>query len=409
MINREEENYIINPARGWYRIYTFNLDNQDIDALNWLEVCDSETLALLLIDIGAYRDMPIEDSAIDYLCKIFDRFIQLKKEIILRIVYDTEGKGMIKEPSTLSQILFHMKQLGSVIKNYANLIYVSQGLFVGNWGEMHGSKFLSEKDLKVLAKAWYSETQGMIRIALRKPVQCRIATYSSDMHLKKVNDIIPTSDICFGVFDDAILASYTHLGTFGETENEDRQEMPWCPAKEFEFIKNTALKVPCGGEAVAGNIIPTCEEIINTLKKMNVSYLNCIHDTQMLNEWKKQEYLGESLYSYISSHLGYHIVVEEIKTAHFGIGKKGLKIKLANTGFARFYDKAELRLIIKEGENNIKEEILLFDIRTLGGGETIWINANTGKIKKGAEVLFRMVRKKDNREIKVILRKEFIV
>ncbi len=391
MINKQKENYIINPSRGWYRIYTFNLDMWDTDALNWLEVCDSETLALLLIDIGAYHDMPIKEGSLDYLCKIFDRFTQLNKEVILRIVYDTEGKGMIKEPSALSQIIFHMKQLGSIVKNYANLIYVSQGLFVGNWGEMHGSKFLSDNDLKVLAKTWYSETQGKIRIALRKPVQCRMAAFSTNIYM--------------GVFDDAILASDTHLGTFGEIDDENRQEMPWCRAKEFEFIKDTALKVPCGGEAVAGNIIPSCEETVNTLKRMNISYLNCIHDAKILDSWKEQEYKGESLYSYISSHLGYNIVIEEVKTTYLGIGKKGLKIKIVNTGFARFYDEAELKIIIKEGGNIVKEEILPFDVRALGGGEAVWINVNTGKIKKEHEISFRMVRKKDMREIKIVLLK----
>lgn len=408
MIIKQDENYLINPARGWYRIYTFNLNIQDIDALNWLEVCESESLALLLIDIGAYHDTPIKEDALDYLCKIFDRFIELRKEVILRIVYDTEGKGMIKEPSVLSQILIHMKQLGSIVKDYADLIYVSQGLFIGNWGEMHGSKFLSEKDLKVLAKTWYSETNGKIRIALRKPVQCRIVmkkeNAASDIYSGEFDDKIFARDMSMGVFDDAILASHTHLGTFGEFEEEDRQEMAWSPDKEFEFIKNTALKIPCGGEAVAGNTVPSSEEIIDTLRKMNISYLNCMHDIQMLDYWKRQEYSGENLYSYIGSHLGYRIVLEEVKIAYLGIGKKGLKIKLSNIGFARFYDEVELKLIIKEDVNNIKEEKLPFDIRTLGGGEAVWINVHTGKVKKEAEISLKMVRKKDNREIQIYMR-----
>ncbi|MDE6615102.1 MAG: DUF4874 domain-containing protein, partial [Lachnospiraceae bacterium] len=163
-----------NPGRGWYRIYTFKLETLDYNELDWLYYNENETLALVLVDIGAYSSKNIDDGALDFFKYILGKFKEKNKEIILRIVYDTEGKGMQKEPSLFSQVAIHMQQLGSIVKEYAGNIFLFQGLFVGSWGEMHTSKFLSEEKLKILYAKWIQETGGSVKISFRTPVQVRI-------------------------------------------------------------------------------------------------------------------------------------------------------------------------------------------------------------------------------------------
>ncbi len=264
-----------NPGRGWYRIYTFKLDTLDYNELDWLYYNENETLALVLADIGAYSSKNIDDSALDFFKYILGKFKEKNKEIILRIVYDTEGKGMQKEPSLFSQVAIHMQQLGGIVKEYADNIFLFQGLFVGSWGEMHTSKFLSEEKLKILYSKWIQETGGSVKISFRTPVQVRI--------VKEKN----SGSNNIGIFDDAIFASPTHLGTFGIAD-ENRWEKPWCKDKELEFARKISEKIPCGGEAVAGENFPSSDETIKLLRDMNINYLNCIHDTRILEYWKSQ-------------------------------------------------------------------------------------------------------------------------
>ena len=63
---------------------------------------------------------------------ILKRFQNAKKDIILRICYDTNGNGLSSEPSTLMRVMEHMQQLGPVVSNYAKSILVSQGIFIGS-------------------------------------------------------------------------------------------------------------------------------------------------------------------------------------------------------------------------------------------------------------------------------------
>ena len=99
---------------------------------------------LVRFDIGAFRGMSLSEEALEYADEILKCFHSRGKEIILRVLYDTQGKGMEREPTLFSIVLTHMRQLGAVVRAYESDILITQGLFIGNWGEMHGSKFLDQ-------------------------------------------------------------------------------------------------------------------------------------------------------------------------------------------------------------------------------------------------------------------------
>ena len=152
---KESTRALKNPGCGWYHIYTFDLSKESFLYID----CEEEELVLLIIDIHAFRGCEqIPKEALEYFSSILTFFEQHDKGIILRIVYDTKGRGMENEPSSIKIVKSHMKQLGSIIcehtsekKSLPGKILVHQGLFVGSWGEMHGSKFLSEARMKELS------------------------------------------------------------------------------------------------------------------------------------------------------------------------------------------------------------------------------------------------------------------
>ena len=90
---RESTEELKNPARGWYEIYTFRAeDGIHPQELRW-SLREGETLALVLIDLRAYRDRALENETLENIRSILSFFMQYKKDVILRPAYDTEGKG----------------------------------------------------------------------------------------------------------------------------------------------------------------------------------------------------------------------------------------------------------------------------------------------------------------------------
>ncbi len=326
----------LNPGRGWYHIYTFALAEWEKESLAWLPMMEEESLALLLIDIGDYRGKAISKEGLAYLEKILTFFEKAEKDVILRIVYDTKGKGMEKEPMFLEQIGTHMKQVGRVVASHSEAVLLCQGLFVGNWGEMHGSKFLGKKTIRSLTECWENATEGKVKLAFRKPVFCRLA-----------QENITDKENRIGFFDDAIFASPTHMGTFSE-ESAEGYDHPWSMGQELKFLEPVMEIVPCGGEAVSGEKLPSPQEVEQELSALHATYLNSVHEERLLRDWKEksvhqtEEKKWSSLYEYVGAHLGYRFLIKKVQKA--GIGRRELEIQLENTGFASLTEPAEFYL-----------------------------------------------------------------
>ena len=406
---------IKNPGRGWYRIYTYDLA-QELPEL--YIACEEETLALLLIDIGAFKNERISDSALVYLEKILEFFEKNEKKVILRPVYDTTGHGMEREPGTLQIVKEHMQQLGEVIERYAENILVVQGIMVGDWGEMHGSKFLSDKHLKELTKEYITAMNQSCYLAVRTPRQWKTAAESMDTHMRN----------CLVLFNDGIFGSETDLGTYASSDKR-KQDLKW----QYDSLGYG----PVGGEAVAdvriSGISPGQDIALDTmwdngnmsfaepvdldknsvmddLRKMHVTYLNSMHDQKLLDQWKAQtmKWNGSmiSVYDYIGLHLGYRFIVRDAtwtaveKTVpggglrkHFmGKKEKFLEVTVENSGFADLYDEAECIIYVKtsDGGSHICPETeteSMIEITRPECDARTWKSGTTSKIKIPADIL----------------------
>ena len=406
---------IKNPGRGWYRIYTYDLA-QELPEL--YIACEEETLALLLIDIGAFKNERISESALVYLEKILEFFEKNEKKVILRPVYDTTGHGMEREPGTLQIVKEHMQQLGEVIERYAENILVVQGIMVGDWGEMHGSKFLSDKHLKELTKEYITAMNQSCYLAVRTPRQWKTAAESMDTHMRN----------CLVLFNDGIFGSETDLGTYASSDKR-KQDLKW----QYDSLGYG----PVGGEAVAdvriSGISPGQDIALDTmwdngnmsfaepvdldknsvmddLRKMHVTYFNSMHDQKLLDQWKAQtmKWNGSmiSVYDYIGLHLGYRFIVRDAtwtaveKTVpggglrkHFmGKKEKFLEVTVENSGFADLYDEAECIIYVKtsDGGSHICPETeteSMIEITRPECDARTWKSGTTSKIKIPADIL----------------------
>lgn len=392
---KESTRALKNPVCGWYHIYTFDLSNKSFLYID----CEEEELVLLIIDIHAFRGCEqIPKEALEYFSSILTFFEQHDKGIILRIVYDTKGRGMENEPSSIKIVKSHMKQLGSIIcehmskkESLPGKILVHQGLFVGSWGEMHGSKFLIEARMKELSDTFLEATKGSCPIAVRKPVQLRILSCQKN-----------ESNTNFTLFNDAIFGSETDLGTYGTIrqsalpENSDKEKTSWAREDELTWQKIKLQQSFCGGEVLGGmNTLSESsgnkdqsprtldwKQVVAELAKMHVSYLNSIYSKEVLDDWKAQRIMWNgkeiSEYDYIGRHLGYRFTVTHVKISCVSPEKKKqaqsdtnsqisenvVTLTIKNTGFANLCEEAACRLILTENNENIKAFEIKSDPRT---------------------------------------------
>lgn len=438
---KESTRALKNPGCGWYHIYTFDLSKESSKESFYID-CEEEELVLLIIDIHAFRGCEqIPKEALEWFSSILTFFEQHDKGIILRIVYDTKGRGMEIEPSSIKIVKSHMKQLGSIIyehtsekKSLPGKILVHQGLFVGSWGEMHSSKFLTEARMKELSDTFLEATKGNCPIAVRKPVQLRQLSCQKEASAPLQN----ASKTNFTLFNDAIFGSETDLGTYvtirqsAMPENSEREKIPWAREDELTWQKTKLQQSFCGGEVLGGmNTLsessgntdhPTktldWHQVVAELAKMHVSYLNSIYSKEVLDDWKAQRIMWNgkeiSEYDYVGRHLGYRFTVTHVKISCVSREKKKqtqnqisssiVTLTIKNTGFANLCEEAVCRLILTENNENIKAFEIKSDPRTWNSitdtviecriPQEIWPQQS-----KQTKLFLKLIRKRDGRII----------
>ncbi len=338
-----------NPARGWYQIHTFSVDQEpDLEEQRWC-LDARNTLALVLIDIGAFRKRDLEETALNRIQKILCFFQGNGYDCILRVVYDHEGKAFIREPADFAQVQAHMRQIGSVLQQCASSVFIFQGMLLGSWGEMHGSRFLNEKNMARLAQILREEKAPQTFLAVRRPV------YWRSLHKEKRQGALRCID-GMGLFDDGIFGSASHLGTFAEEEKKKYVwEEPWSREQELAFENELCRQAPNGGEVVYNpGFVKTLTpgKTIEELRKMQITYLNRAHDERLLDIWKEWKYpgpgvwKGKSVFDYIGLHLGYRFVIRNAEVVRIGkeMEKYRIEVEIENIGFAGFYQEAEICL-----------------------------------------------------------------
>ena len=341
-----------NPCRGWYQIYTFQADEEpDFVELEWC-LDRKDALALVFLDVGGYRDRDLDGEALGRMRRILDFFRDNGYDMILRAAYDHQGKAVEREPYFWDQVKAHMHQVGELLRDYGEHIFVYQGLLTGNWGEMHTTRFQDEKKRKELWEILQKYRPKDTYAAVRRPA------YWRQLHQEQQTRKANTADM--GLFDDAMFASDNHLGTFGTLSRENGWGEAWKREEELSFEEELCRIAPNGGEAVYGEEFQrqlTPKQVEETLRRMHVTYLNKTYDSEILDVWKQWRHSGadvwneKSLYDYVGAHLGYRLVIRQ---ARFKAGRGGdsgrLEITVENTGFASLYQEAEFWLESLQGE-----------------------------------------------------------
>ncbi|MCR5546030.1 MAG: DUF4832 domain-containing protein [Lachnospiraceae bacterium] len=394
----ESTEVIQNPYCGWYQVFAYTLtgipapESVEKDKKDLEEDC---SLALLEIDLKNFKDTEISEEALQELDSILEVWRCSDAKLILRFVYDLEGNAQATEPSTVEEVCSHMKQVAPYVNKYKDSVYLCQGLFVGNWGEMHGTALCNRTDFLTLLSVWNHEIDSSIFLAVRTPEIWREMLSSlkpiteDEAYTGKLNSRL-------SLFNDGMLGSITDVGTYDEEASfseitnymgkGNRQE-------EISFQNKLCLFVPNGGEVINDNEYNDLENAVTSLSEMRVSYLNIEYDEAVINKWKSSEIDGENGFKYISKKLGYRYVLEDsdVSGLSFSGQKATYKIDISNQGFAPSYRKFSTTLtLVHTKTKEVKEVKVSADNRLWYPGEDVTLNGtiDCSKLENGYYKLY---------------------
>ena len=391
-----------NPERGYYSILHYIVGDDPEKTVDDAFFDPSDVLVLAEINLCRFTEGGISGEGVGCVQRFFERMRGTGKQLIVRFLYDWDGNNPVCEPRKIETVLLHISQIAPVIKQNSDIVYTVQGLLIGRWGEMHGSRFLRSDYLKRLYAAMKEVVGEDVTISLRTPKQWRAVT--GCLPDKRAGYSFEAGRGLPGLFNDGIMGSISDLGTYLESA-EDRE-------KELAFQDSLCRTVPNGGEVVSGGGFLDPAEQVKILSRMHVSYLNRDHDRKLLDGWKDTPVNlpgtpeGTTLFDHVGLRLGYRFVITGVSVRHCAFAKKiKAAVTLKNAGFAPIYLETAPEIVIAGGDRTSAFTMSGGDLRTLCGSAeedrlTYTVSIPSGDFPAGEyEIFFRICCEKYDRPV----------
>ena len=374
------------PERGFYTILRFKAEEEPVLPES-VPLHPDDTLLLVEINLCGYADAALTERALGGIEELFCLLRDSGFGLIVRFLYDWSGKNLITEPKSINVILGHIGQLGPVIRAHADRIVLLQGLFVGNWGEMHGSQFIRSDHLKRLHASLTRATGGAVATAVRTPALWRAVTgMSFSTHIQN-NAALP------GLFNDAMLGNDSEYGTYSQDADEREREQ--------RLQKQLCMFVPYGGEVVGNEPESDAQRAMAALERTGVSYLNRLYDENTLAKWKQTAVQDGSVWNdmsyfdYAEAHLGYRFVIRGVKLRQSLSGALTAQLGIENVGFAPVYHTTAAELVLVLGNSEVVFPMNGNADRLCRGEGVRWLSARLPSMRErlggGAyEIYFRL-------------------
>lgn len=358
---QESQEILINPARGFYIQYTTSNEEYFSSLRD-----EGITIMLLAYDIHDFTNSPLSDEKLLELRNALEVAKQNAIKVVFRAAYGFDSLYQYKDPRNINIVKAHINQIAPILNEYQDIILCVQAGFLGPWGEWHSSNLLPEQEgvsrhnrISVL-RALVDALDDNIIINIRRPKYVREAE-AAGINIQKL-----------GVHNDALLANENDFGTYNDSNYSRSDELRW-------MKENIVLSIN-GGEMPQISEYTKAVVADQEFRSMNITYLNILYNSVVLEDWKRQVLDGNNAYDEISKRLGYRLYLDKVEfPKYIKEGKEfQYKIKMDNSGYAAIQRGYKATLIIKDQSNKYYYPLTNWDLHQLAGGTTI---TNIGKIK----------------------------
>ena len=348
-IQKDQGDNISNPGRGFYLMERVVVEDEGL----YEPLITPYVLTLIELNLKKYNKGAISDKGLAMIDHVLEQLPKLGKLGLIRFLYDWEGEAWEKEPDSKEIVLLHMDQLKPILLKNANNIFLLQGIFLGNWGEMHSSPLMNLWGEAVFMDKLASVTDSKTYLSVRTPSQWRTITGITD--LNTFPDTGHPYAARLGLFNDAFMASDTDLGTYSTGEGVTAL-CKQSRKKEYAFQNKLCKHVPNGGETAAVNELVAPQRFSKEMFELHITYLSADHCLEVIELWRNSNIKGSktNYLDYIEGHIGYRFSAEAVRIKKGRDKGKIFEISIKNTGTAPTYLDALLELICcKRGEEQI--------------------------------------------------------
>ena len=371
---QESREIFSNPERGFY-------SPVKTDRMRNLDGLRQQGISLLFAETDL-REFKERDLSPEKLAEIREALAAARRaglKVIFRAAYGYTGRDYRADPKDLDRILGHIRQMGAVLTENADVLCGVQAGMLGPWGEWHGSNWGDPPSLEARRNvlfAWLAALPAPITVDIRRPMFIRdiYADEPGGSTLSEKTAYSGSKLSRTGFHDDSFLALPSDSGTFVESGWDRERELKWC-SQHGRFT-------PSGGETVPTSARTPISQVVREMELFHTSYLNLAYHSGTLGNWRQAEYRGENGFQQIARRLGYRFVAQRLR---YPVKVKSseicrIELTLTNAGFASPHLPREVAFALASGDGKPVGRIVLKE------ADPRWWAAEAGTITLRAEI-----------------------
>lgn len=346
-----------NPERGFYHHTEVRSSSYGLLSESTLRGYRNEGISLIIrvFYLEKFVDSPLSSAYLDNLRADFATARKAGVKIIVRFAYTSKSSAPFGD-ATPQRVLQHIKQLGPVLRENADVISVVQAGFIGAWGEWYYTDHFAKYVGAPTEEDWNNRRAVVNAMLAEFPADRSIQVRTPDIKRKLVqNTVAITSAEAFsntgrgriGHHNDCFLASANDYGTY---INE---------ADEKPYLEQETQFLPMGGETCGVSVpLSECPNALAQMQRFHWSYLNVDYHPDVIGGWAANMCIED-----VQKKLGYRLKLTgaNLQEASKPGGEVKFNLTLANEGWASPYNKRKVEIVLRNKTTNKEYRLITSD------------------------------------------------
>lgn len=308
----------------------------------------NQTLVMLMYYLYNYKEKDLSDK----LLKGFDEDMQILRnhgfKCVLRFAYDWNSK----KDAELSQVKRHIAQLKPHLAKNADVIYVLEAGFVGQWGEWYYSSHFGYEtqelnaDRRQVLEAMLDACPADRFLLVRYPL-IKLSYLGDENPLTEEQAFSGSVRARIGHHNDAFLNAWGNDGTYGRN-GEGPDDDPVLR----QYIADETLYVPNGGETNVedNDDTPNLPEQVydkaeEEMSRYHWSFCGSTYSEEVTDRWRTSGIFDE-----LNRKMGYRYELVSADLPETAVAGQAahVTIQLKNVGYAPLYNRRPAYLVLKD-------------------------------------------------------------